>query len=50
MAMHLSEIRQTRRLKQESYKKPVMITEYGSVEFVFMTIKQYEELKKESKK
>lgn len=36
--------------KLKAYGGPLMITSYGRIEFVFMTIKDYEQLKKDAKK
>lgn len=49
-SFRLTELRSMPRIKKAAYEAPVLLTENGSPEFVFMTIKQYEEMKKAAKK
>ena len=49
-SFQLSELRSMPVIKKAAYKSPVLLTENGSPEFVFMTIADYEQLKKDAKK
>ena len=48
-SFRLSDLRSMPSIKKAAYKAPVLLTENGSPEFVFMTISEYEKLKKEAK-
>lgn len=48
-SFRLSDLRSMPSIKKAAYKSPVLLTENGSPEFVFMTIYDYEKLKKETK-
>jgi prevent-host-death family protein len=49
-SFQLSEVRSMPRIKKAAYDAPVLLTENGSPEFVFMTIKEYEKMKKDAEK
>ncbi len=48
-SFRLSELRSMPKIKRAAYKAPVLLTENGSPEFVFMTIYEYERLTKKNK-
>lgn len=48
-SFRLSDLRSMPSIKKAAYKAPVLLTENGSPEFVFMTISDYKKLKKEFK-
>lgn len=45
-SFRLTELRSMPSIKRAAYKAPVLLTENGSPEFVFMTISDYQELEK----
>ncbi len=48
-SFRLTELRSMPSIKRAAYKAPVLLTENGSPEFVFMTISDYKKLKKDAK-
>lgn len=44
-SFRLSDLRSMPSIKKAAYQAPVLLTENGSPEFVFMTISEYRELK-----
>jgi prevent-host-death family protein len=48
-SFRLTDLRSMPKIKKATYEAPVLLTENGSPEFVLMTIKQYEEMKRRIK-